>query len=318
MTVIEERLKHIAQKGKISGSWLFSGPFGVMKEAHANGLANYLATGKWVEDELFNPQIMRIKRGLTEEAKKEIQKTILAGKAVDEDAKNQSRKKEITVDDIRAGIQFLSLKPGANEYRILIVSLAEDMNINAANALLKMLEEPFERSVLILISENTGKLLPTICSRCRQIDFPPLDAAFIESVIAKEFPKLNAAAISDLANGSLGMARLIATENGLDVYQKLLSFILEPLSKISIENLNTYADFLNKDENAFKLFFFFLTDELSRQIKRIAALNPLQAENLSDLYFDTLQLFDKTARLNLDKKQNIITTILKIAGAINA
>ena len=311
---IEGKLKEIVAKGKITGSWLFCGPFGVGKRKTATGLANYLATGIWCETAHENPQIMRVERSLTEEAKKEIQKTILASQAIEENEKTQRRKQEIAVEDIRAGIHFLSLKPGANEYRILILYLAEEMNPNAANALLKILEEPFERSVLILITENAGKLLPTICSRCRRIDFPLLSQAEIEQGLYALCPDpTDRAFIASLAEGSLGKAQLIYENNGLELYQRLSDFMSRPLNDIPVESLNTFADTVLKSNESYRLFQMFFTKILVQRTKEEMHQQNEETENLTDFYFQTLELFRKTDLLYLDKKQNIINLILRYA-----
>ena len=174
MQTAQEQISAALKNSKISGSWLITGPFGVGKKTFARSLCSFLTTGHWSESQSFNPNVKWIECDLTEEAKKEIQKMILAGKEVESNAKTMAKKKEITVDDIREGIKFLSLKSSENEYRVLVISLAEDMNTNAANALLKMLEEPFPRSIILLLCQNTGKLLPTIASRCRKIKIPKL------------------------------------------------------------------------------------------------------------------------------------------------
>lgn len=310
---VAQKLKEIADKGKICGSWLFCGPFGIGKHETAAALAGYLTNGVWAAEKKINPQIMWLERSLTEEAKKEIQKAILAGQAVEENAKTQSRKKEITVDDIRACTRFLSLKPGKNEYRILILSLAEDMNTNAANALLKILEEPFERSVLILITENAGKLLPTICSRCRRVDFPLIPEEEIEKTIKTEYPGLDCALISSLSGGSAGMARLICENGGLEIYQKLSDFLACSLAQMPLEDLDGFADSVQKNEVSYKLFKTFLLQIISQNAKK----RTVRQERLSGFYFETQELLQKTGSLYLDEKQNIINILLRYAREFN-
>lgn len=313
----KDQILRVIQKGKISGSWLISGPFGVGKKAFVSSLAHYLTSGNWAEDYAYNSQIKWIECGLTEEAKKEIQKMILAGKEVEENAKTVARKKEITVDDIREGIQFLSLKPGAGEFRILIVSLAEDMNVNAANALLKVLEEPYERSVIILISENTGKLLPTIRSRCRKIIFPLETFENTVAYIQKTYPNCKAPELmAELSNGSFGMADMIYQQNGIELYQKINAFLL-PIQQVNIEQLNKFAEDVSKDESIYELFLSFLNHILRDKIRRFAISGHPKGEFLTDLYFDIQALFGKTNSLYLDKKQIIINTLLRIGGELN-
>ena len=86
--------------------------------------------------------------GLTEEAKKKIQKEILEGRSV-ETTSDEDKKSEITVEDIRQTMGFLSLKTSL-PCKILVVSLAEQMNINAQNAFLKTLEEPFDKTLILI------------------------------------------------------------------------------------------------------------------------------------------------------------------------
>ncbi len=309
----KEQILNIINKGKISGSWLISGAFGVGKRQFAAELASYLTTGQWVENYDYNKNVKWVQCGLTEEAKKEIQKMILAGKAVDETEKTTARKREITIDDIRAGMQFLSLKPAENEYRILIVDKAEDMNINAANALLKVLEEPYQRSVLILLSQNTGKLLPTICSRCRKIVIPQLTFEAVYQQLTQLYPNCkHIDLIAELSNGSVGLGQKIYENNGIELFQKMTSFFA-PLEQIEIEKLNSFADTLVKDNEAFQLFCIFWQNKLSERIKHEAPINADKTEKLLDIFEQSKKLFEQVDSLYLDKKQVIVTLFLSLA-----
>ena len=83
----------------------------------------------------------------------------------------------LSVDEIRRLAGFFGMTSGAGGWRVAIVDTADDMNDNAANALLKMLEEPPGRAMLLLLSNTPGRLLPTIRSRCQRLDLRPLDEA---------------------------------------------------------------------------------------------------------------------------------------------
>ena len=85
------------------------------------------------------------------------------------DPKRKRERTEIVVDDTRAIAAFLRLTPAEGGWRIVVVDTADEMNRNAANAVLKILEEPPSRALLILVSDNPGRLLPTIRSRCRRL-----------------------------------------------------------------------------------------------------------------------------------------------------
>ena len=81
-------------------------------------------------------------------------------------------KKSISVDQSRELPEFFSKSPSQAQHRVAIIDAADDLNVNAANALLKVLEEPPERGVLFLVTHAPGRLLATIRSRCRRLSFP--------------------------------------------------------------------------------------------------------------------------------------------------
>ncbi|MBQ8251318.1 MAG: hypothetical protein IJY92_05355 [Alphaproteobacteria bacterium] len=312
-----EQITNSLKSGKITGSWLITGPFGVGKKTFAKRLSAFLTTGNWDAKMDFNPNVKWIECSLTEEAKKEIQKLILAGKEVEENTKTLARKKEITVDDIREGVKFLSLKSSSNEYRILVISLAEDMNTNAANALLKMLEEPFPRSIILLLSQNTGKLLPTIASRCRKIQIPRLSFDSMVEELKKLLPQSpHVELLAELSDGSIGLALKIHENDGLKIYQKMNACFL-PLSRMDIQALNDFADSVHKNEDAFSLFQIFLTNWFSKTIKEKYETDPILSENLLNLYETTTNLFSNVSNIYLDRRQAIINTFLSIGEILN-
>lgn len=312
-----EQIKNSLKNGKITGSWLITGPYGVGKKTFAKRLSAFLTTGDWDAKIDFNPNVKWIECGLTDDAKKEIQKMILAGKEVEENQKTLARKKEITIDDIREGVKFLSLKSSSNEYRILIISLAEDMNTNAANALLKMLEEPFPRSIILLLSQNTGKLLPTIASRCRKIQIPRLGFDEMVDVLKKQIsdsPHIDL--LAELSDGSVGLALKIHENDGLKMYQKMNACLL-PLNRLDIQSLNDLADTIHKNEALFELFQIFLSSWFHKTVKEKYQVNPILSENLLNLYETTTTLFANVSNIYLDRKQAIINTFLSIAEVLN-
>src|SRR5688500_10180521 len=89
----------------------------------------------------------------------------------------------IPVDDARKLGEFFSKSPASAPHRVAIIDAADDLNPSAANAILKTLEEPPPRGVLLMVSHAPGGLLPTIRSRCRRLAFQPLGveatAAFV-------------------------------------------------------------------------------------------------------------------------------------------
>jgi DNA polymerase-3 subunit delta' len=105
----------------------------------------------------------------------------------------------------------------AGGWRVAIVDAADEMNDNAANALLKILEEPPPRGLLILISHAQGRLLPTIRSRTQRLDLRPLDDTTMRRALEQLLPDASAndhTQLIQLAEGSLGLALQLSSGEG--------------------------------------------------------------------------------------------------------
>jgi DNA polymerase-3 subunit delta' len=115
---------------------------------------------------------------------------------------------QIKIDQVRNLCQSLTLKPYEARTRVVLISDAHRMNPAAGNALLKMLEEPPQRTVLILTAPQTADLLPTIVSRCRHLRFKPIGREHLAAMLAKAygFPEKEAALTAAMANGSVTRA----------------------------------------------------------------------------------------------------------------
>ena len=115
--------------------------------------------------------------------------------------------RNISVDQVRSLGDLFSVTPAMSDWRVVVIDAADDLEASAANALLKMLEEPPARSVFLLVSHVPGRLLPTIRSRCRMLEFQPLGDDVMASVLDDQ--SLDAAKIPALiqrAGGSPGTA----------------------------------------------------------------------------------------------------------------
>ncbi len=142
------------------------------------------------------------------------------------DADRKRLKNWITVDEIRRLNRFLGLTATDGGCRVVIVDAADDMNLSAANALLKLLEEPPGSTVLFLVSHQPARLLPTIRSRCRilrlrELDQADMDLALFEAGIAAE----GACGLHALAHGSVGEAVRLMNEGGLELYGEVMEVI---------------------------------------------------------------------------------------------
>jgi DNA polymerase-3 subunit delta' len=115
----------------------------------------------------------------------------------------------IRIAQIRTLIETLALKPYEAKRRVVIIAKAQTMNPAAGNALLKMLEEPPDRTILILIAEQTADLLPTIVSRCQHIRFNPISRKSLAAWLAAQngVDEQKASLIAGMSNGSLIQAK---------------------------------------------------------------------------------------------------------------
>lgn len=208
--------------GRLHHAWLLTGPRGVGKATLAYRIARFVLSGGGAgeADGLFGgagPKSLEV------DPEHHAARLMAAGShpglKVLERAENDKGKlaKEIGVDQVRALIPFLGTTPADGGWRVVIVDAADDMNRAAANALLKMLEEPPVRTLFVLVSHAPGRLLPTIRSRCRRLVLAPLEAASVHAALQSVRPELTSAEIEQLvpiAQGCPGRALRFA---GLDI-----------------------------------------------------------------------------------------------------
>jgi DNA polymerase III subunit delta' len=128
-------------------------------------------------------------------------------------------KKNISVDAVREIGEFFSKAPSRSPYRVCIIDSVDDLNINSANALLKILEEPPHKGIIFLISHSPGKLLATIRSRCRRLNFPTWTDAGVRSFVQNrlEVDEEHLGRLVRLAHGAPGRALGLVEEGALEL-----------------------------------------------------------------------------------------------------
>ena len=203
-----------------------------------------------------NPGLKVVEFALKDDEVKDRQALIDAGKPLDPEIENKRKRyDEIRVTDIRDAENFLHLTAGANGWRVMIIDAADDMNINAENALLKSLEEPPAKTLIILISHVPGKLLPTIRSRCRKLLLKPLPDEILTNLLKTKINDLDAdelIALTRLAQGSLGRALSLHDANGVKIFRQMLA-LFDDFPLYSVSKLYDLVEKTLKDKNTLKM-----------------------------------------------------------------
>jgi hypothetical protein len=149
-------------------------------------------------------------------------------------------KKEITVDEIRKINEFMHKTSSDGNYRVVIVDGADKMNRNSQNAILKILEEPPKKTIIILTANNIGAFLPTIKSRCRVLKLSPLSEDNISKLLNRFCEKITEEKIkkiSLLSEGSIGKAMQIYNQDGLEVYEDLIALLSKNINSKELHKL---------------------------------------------------------------------------------
>lgn len=219
-------------------AWLISGPNGVGKATLAWRIARFLLTQSTQDDGLLgappastsldvdpdHPVAHRL-RALSEP------RLFLLRRPWDD--KSERLRAEITVPEVRRLKGFFELSATDGGMRVVIVDAVDEMNTNAANALLKLLEEPPANAVLLLISHQPARLLPTILSRCRTLRCGALNAAEMSEALAQagSDPGADTPALTALAAGSVGAAKRILALDGLEIYAEIIGLFTGSLDR---------------------------------------------------------------------------------------
>ena len=144
----------------------------------------------------------------------------------------------IKIEQIRALLHTLSMKPYEAKIRVVIISEAQCMNAAASNALLKILEEPPDRSMLVLIATRKSDLLPTIVSRCQLVRFNRISSEYIAAWLVTEhgLEAQSAEILAAMANGSLERAQMMIDEKWLHrrkwVLAEMNRLSLRPIARL--------------------------------------------------------------------------------------
>ena len=216
-------------RGRLHHGWLITGARGVGKATMAWRLARFLLATPETDGGMFAPAppdtldisaahpVARRMVALSEP------RLFLLRRPYDD--KGARLKQDITVDEVRRMKSFFTLSAADGGHRVAIIDAVDDMNTSAANALLKLLEEPPARVTLLLVAHQPARLLPTIRSRCRELRLGPLSPADLSEALTAaggEVASQDRIALAELAGGSVGAAFAMTNLDGLNLYARLI------------------------------------------------------------------------------------------------
>lgn len=332
----ENQVLAALRSGRMAHAWLISGPAGIGKATFAFRVARYLLV-----EGRGNIARTGASAGLTVEPTHPVFRRVASGGHADlltierqMDDRRQRLRNDILVDDVRAVGPFLASTPAEGGWRVVIVDGADGLTVSAANAVLKVVEEPPDRSVLLLTCVRPARLLPTLRSRCRRLALSPLPAATVRTLLGCYRPTLKVAegeAIVRHAAGSIGTALALADSGGLAVIAETTA-LLAGLPDIDGAALLALAERAASapDELSFDLCVESVLAWLA-DVVRLAAGAPPRAQPAANVELVAkrasldrwLEVWDKTARLlsqadhaNLDRRQVLLAAFFGMRTAM--
>ena len=219
-----DALSQSMASGRVAHGWLLIGPQGIGKSIMACMAAAWLLSetrpaGQGFSLDRADPGANLVIRGSHPD--------LMLVRPQTEDNKSG----QIKIDQIRKLAGFMANKPGRGGWRVAIIDSMDAVNRNGANALLKLLEEPPERAMLLLVASRPGRLPPTIRSRSRLVRLAPLDVEACRSILATQLDgeqDNRAATLAHLSEGAPGRGLALANSQSDDLYRAVCSLLAQP------------------------------------------------------------------------------------------
>lgn len=231
------------------------------------------------------------------------------------DEKNKRFRADLTVEAVRRIVPFLGATAAGGAWRIVIVDAADDMNISAANALLKNLEEPPRQTLFVLIAHVAGRVLPTLRSRCRAVRLRPLSRDEVAEALT-----LHGAnpALADASEGSVRRALLLASAGAelVDKAQRLLSprALADPTAHLLLAD-----EAASRRDDAFAAVVDLIFDALATRGRSGAGRLPADVlDAYAALYLEAAAERRRIEIFNLDKREYVLNLLARFAQADRA
>ena len=318
----EATLLDAYRSGRIHHAWILGGPKGIGKATLAFRFARFVMT----HPDPKSPAVAAA-RDLAVDIDTPVARRIAGGSHMDLlhlrrpwDEKAKRFKTELPIDEIRRTVGFFGSTAGEGGWRIAIVDAADDLNGNAANALLKILEEPPPRSLFLVVAHAPGRLLPTIRSRCRRLDLDRLAPHKIAEALGDfgiEGDPATLAAAADLADGSLRRAILMIQNDGVKLWRGLEAIVAKA-PDLDVRAAHAFADQVTGRgaDDAFDIAVDFLLDVAGARAREAVAGRGLHAAaRWAEAHDEIGRIVGRSEALNLDRKAAILSAIRTLAEA---
>jgi len=310
------------RSGRIHHAWILGGPKGIGKATLAFRFARFVLA----HPDPKSPAVAAA-RDLAVDLDHPVARRIAGGAHMDLlhlrrpwDDKAKRFKQDLPIDEIRRTVGFFGSTAGEGGWRIAIVDAADDLNANAANALLKILEEPPPRSLFLVVAHAPGRLLPTIRSRCRRLDLDVLAPHKIAEALGDfgvEGDPATFAAAADLSDGSLRRAVLLVQNDGVKLWRSLEK-IVAGLPELDVRAAHAFADLVaaRGADDTFDIAVDFLLDIASARARTLLeSRGNAAAARFAEAHDEIVRAIARTEALNLDRKAAILSAIRTLAEA---
>jgi DNA polymerase-3 subunit delta' len=311
------------RSGRLAHSCLLAGPPGIGKATIAYRIARFIlaypdATVSAVQSatSLFVPPSHPVARRMAVQAQADL---LVLERTLNE--KTGKPRQDIPVEDVRKTVTFFGSTSGRGGWRIALVDAVDELNDQGANALLKILEEPPRKALVLLVSHSAARVLPTIRSRCRHLHLRGLSAADVARAAAAAIggdegnPEVVSAAA--LAEGSVRRALTLLAGDTLNLRKQVVA-LLERLPELDRHALHALGDRLYGTEQAtLEAFVDVLNGWFAERLR-----NPNQERKILDRLARIWMEFNRSSRdtetFNLDRKPLVFNVFMALADASRA
>jgi DNA polymerase-3 subunit delta' len=304
---------------RLAHAWLIAGPEGIGKATFAFRVARFVLA----ERDPF-AAAAREPGSLAVAPSERVARQIAAGAHPDlfvlerTLGTNGKLRTEITVEDARRATSFLQTTSAQGGWKMLIVDVADELNRSAANALLKIIEEPPDRSLVLLVAHAPARLVPTIRSRCRGLRLDPLTPAEIGEIILglpdNAASESVVAAAAALAEGSAKRALLFLQEQAIEFVRMVHDALEAPKDAGRAASLKLAGKLGAKaGEAAYDIVFDAIFDWLRERANRLARAQDRRAEAASRLWGEIEARKTEADTYNLDKRALVLTSLREVA-----